>query len=68
MTGPSRPHPEANRLASEGVETETRLSATGRVEAFSDGVMAIAITLLVLDLKVPEGIEPGGLAGRNMAS
>jgi uncharacterized membrane protein len=61
MTGPSRPHPDPNRLASEGVEPETRLSATGRVEAFSDGVMAIAITLLVLDLKVPEGIEPGGL-------
>ena len=34
------------------------LSASGRVEAFSDGVLAIAITLLVLDLKVPEG-EPG---------
>lgn len=35
-------------------------SDTGRAEAFSDGVLAIVITLLVLDLRVPEG-EPGHL-------
>jgi uncharacterized membrane protein len=41
----------------------THLSSTSRVEAFSDGVMAIAITLLVLDLKLPSSIEvrPDGL-------
>jgi uncharacterized membrane protein len=32
-----------------------------RLEAFSDGVMAIAITLLILEIRVPE-VEAGGLA------
>jgi len=31
------------------------------VEAFSDGVFAVAITLLVLDFKVPPPGQAGGL-------
>ncbi len=36
-------------------EHGVRLSPTNRVEAFSDGVMAIAITLLILEIDVPRG-------------
>jgi uncharacterized membrane protein len=34
-----------------------------RVEAFSDGVMAVIITIMVLDLKAPRSGEPAALLG-----
>lgn len=34
----------------------------GRVEAFSDGVIAILITIMVLELKVPHGESLDALA------
>jgi len=36
-------------------------SETGRVEAFSEGVFAIAITLLILEIKIPKTL--GGPLG-----
>jgi uncharacterized membrane protein len=33
----------------------------GRMEAFSDGVLAIIITIMVLELKVPHGVTPDAL-------
>jgi uncharacterized membrane protein len=34
---------------------------TGRIEAFSDGVFAVAITLLVLNLQIPKQPLPDDL-------
>lgn len=35
----------------------------GRLEAFSDGVIAVIITIMVLELKPPHGSEPAELLG-----
>ena len=34
----------------------------GRLEAFSDGVIAVIITIMVLEMKVPHGSELAGFA------
>jgi uncharacterized membrane protein len=47
--------PRAGEPASRGV-------SKGRVEALSDGVFAIVVTLLVLEIKVPHVAEHGSVA------
>ena len=45
---------------SDGPVPKSTLTGTARVEAFSDGVMAIAITVLILNIQVPQH-DPGRL-------
>lgn len=50
-------------------ETQAQSDAreTGRTEAFSDGVFAIAITLLILEIRVPHGEEGQALTSLLLA-
>jgi uncharacterized membrane protein len=55
--GPDSRHPDAPAPIEGRPSGLSLLAESGRVEAFSDGVLAIVITLLVLDLRAPE--KPG---------
>ena len=51
------------RFAPRGVLPLYAIEMTrGRLEAFSDGVLAIIITIMVLELKVPHGDDLAALA------
>src|SRR6185437_3856709 len=56
-TGPGAPdrNRRGGRAGAGSRQRGGRLSDSARVEAFSDGVLAIVITLLVLSLRVPQG-------------
>jgi uncharacterized membrane protein len=56
---------DGTNLAGGDAAPDADLLTPARLEAFSDGVFAIAITLLVLDLSVPARSE---LAGRSLAA
>ena len=45
--------------------TSQPVMGKGRLEAFSDGVIAIIITIMVLELKAPRGADFGSLCGRS---
>ncbi len=50
MADPQRPFSQKTREPQE----QEQLKETGRIEAFSDGIFAVAITLLVLNIQVPK--------------
>jgi uncharacterized membrane protein len=51
-----RQEPRNRRALAEGTERET-----GRLEAFSDGIFAFAITLLIVDVRLPQSEGNGHL-------
>ena len=54
MSNPAGLMRPGRRSPDDDPEQVIRLSSTTRIETFSDGVMAIAITLLILDVRLPD--------------
>jgi uncharacterized membrane protein len=55
------PSVQAGLFRSETMAEAEGTFSRGRLEAFSDGVIAVIITIMVLELKPPESAEPGEL-------
>src|SRR5436190_2266588 len=56
-------HPVVSRAARCGYRKEgPSMMSKGRLEAFSDGVIAIIITIMVLELRTPHGTDLASLA------
>jgi uncharacterized membrane protein len=58
----SDPAPKAHHRSSEACSMKQRfITESDRLEAFSDGVIAVIITIMVLDLRPPDSTDFGGL-------